>query len=354
MRILYGVVGEGLGHAMRALVVAPYLVSQGHEVRVFASGRAYNVLAAKLAHVQRIEGLSLHYTDNRINKGKTAWSNLKNLAPGLSHNVGQWLELLAGFEPDVVLSDFESWTWLCARVFGLPIVSLDNIQVLSRCDHPRSIRKGHEADFQIARQVVKGKLPGCDHYLISTFIPAAVSKKRTTLVPPLLRPAVLDATPVRGDHVVVYQSGPGCGELSDLLGKHKGTEFRIYGARPELLAPEVEGHLHFMPYSESNFLTDLISCRAVVASAGHTLMTEALHLGKPMLALPLEGQFEQMLNARWLAHLGLGLCSEKPRPRDVGELLERDKDLSRRLAREPRRGNQAALHSLQAILHAVT
>ena len=46
MRILYGVVGEGMGHAMRSRVVldAP---DRRHEVQVVVSGRAYDYLQAR-------------------------------------------------------------------------------------------------------------------------------------------------------------------------------------------------------------------------------------------------------------------------------------------------------------------
>ena len=34
MRILYGVVGEGMGHATRSAVVLSHLIARGHELRV--------------------------------------------------------------------------------------------------------------------------------------------------------------------------------------------------------------------------------------------------------------------------------------------------------------------------------
>ena len=40
MRILYGVVGEGMGHATRSAVVLSHLIARGHELRVVVSGRA--------------------------------------------------------------------------------------------------------------------------------------------------------------------------------------------------------------------------------------------------------------------------------------------------------------------------
>ena len=44
MRIAYGVMGYGRGHAMRTMSVLPSLIAQ-HEVTVFAGGDAYEVLA---------------------------------------------------------------------------------------------------------------------------------------------------------------------------------------------------------------------------------------------------------------------------------------------------------------------
>lgn len=36
-------------------------------------------------------------------------------------------------------------------------------------------------------------------------------------------------------------------------------------------------------------------------------MSEAVHLGKPVFSVPIEGQFEQVLNALYLEHLGYGM-----------------------------------------------
>ena len=38
MRVLYGAVGEGLGHATRSRGVAEHLLVQGHEVKMATSG----------------------------------------------------------------------------------------------------------------------------------------------------------------------------------------------------------------------------------------------------------------------------------------------------------------------------
>ena len=47
-------------------------------------------------------------------------------------------------------------------------------------------------------------------------------------------------------------------------------------------------------------MEDLRTARAVVATGGFSLMGEAVHLGVPMLARPIQGQFEQEMNALYL------------------------------------------------------
>ena len=48
MRILYGVVGEGMGHATRSLVILGHLLEKEHEIKVVVSGRAHAFLADRL------------------------------------------------------------------------------------------------------------------------------------------------------------------------------------------------------------------------------------------------------------------------------------------------------------------
>ena len=44
LRVLYGVNGEGMGHATRSHVVIEALLAAGHDVRVVASGAAFRYL----------------------------------------------------------------------------------------------------------------------------------------------------------------------------------------------------------------------------------------------------------------------------------------------------------------------
>lgn len=310
MKILYGVVGEGMGHAMRSRVVLEHLCAQGHEIEIMASGRACDFLSKRFEGTNRIHGFHMIYEENRVRRGKTLWSNVLQGLTGTPGNIQAYFELLKDFKPDAVISDFESWTYLYAKAHGLPILSIDNMQIINRCAHPPEIIAGDEADFQVAKAFVKGKLPFCDHYLITTFFRPEVRKERTTLVPPILRPEILAARRSRGDHLLVYQTAEGNEGLADILAQ-AGVECRVYGMRRSITEDQVEGNLRYRPFSEAGFIEDLASARGVVAGGGFTLMGEAVYLHKPMLAIPLERQFEQVMNARYLELLGFGTWTRK-------------------------------------------
>ena len=80
----------------------------------------------------------------------------------------------------------------------------------------------------------------------------------------------------------------------------------MYGVRRELTEDLADGALVFRPFSETVFLDDLRSARAVIAGGGFSLLSECVYLHKPVLSIPVEGQFEQVLNARYLEKLGYG------------------------------------------------
>ena len=171
MRILYGVVGEGMGHAMRSRVILDELVKH-HQVQVVVSGRAYDYLqkrASEQLSVKKIWGYTLVYEDNEVSAFKTAAQNLKGALTGWPENIKAYVEITERFEPEVVISDFESWIYLFGVNHRLPILSVDNMQIIDRCRHAPEILEGLGTDFQLTKAIVKAKVAGAAHYYITTF-----------------------------------------------------------------------------------------------------------------------------------------------------------------------------------------
>src|SRR5262245_17845921 len=230
MRILYGVVGEGMGHAMRSRVVLDELTRE-HQVQVVVSGRAYDYLqkrASEQLAVQKIWGYRLVDADNEVLKWRTLVENVKGAVAGWPQNVRAYVGIVERFQPDVVISDFESWSYLFAQRHELPVISIDNMQIIHRCEHPPEVLEGLTAEYELTRAIVKAKVPGAFHYHITTFFRPPLRKERTTLHPPILRPEILAARPEAGGHLLVYQTSTSNTALPEIL-KRAGRECRIYG-----------------------------------------------------------------------------------------------------------------------------
>lgn len=350
MKILYGVVGEGMGHAMRSRVVLEHLVEQGHEVVIMASGRAVEFLKKRFEGVNRIHGLHMIYEENRVRRGKTLLSNVTQGATGLPKNIAAYFELIQAFRPQVVISDFESWTYLFAKTHGLPIISIDNMQIINRCTHSPDIIRNEETNFTVTRLFIKGKLPFCDHYVITTFFRPPIRKQKTTLCAPILRPEILSANRRSGDHLLVYQTAEGNTTIADTLAK-TGLECRIYGMRRGITEEQVEGNLRYRPFSELGFVDDLASAKGVIAGGGFTLMGEAVYLHKPMLAVPLVHQFEQVLNARYLEHEGFGREAKSlDDPSTIHDFVKAIPACEEALASYHQDGNSELFHTVDGLL----
>ena len=319
MRILYGVVGEGMGHATRSRVILEHLLARGHELRVVVSGRAHSFLVDRLRArpnlaIAEIHGLTLAYDENEVDVSQSVLQNLERAPLGLLRNIQVYRQVAEnGFAPEMVISDFESWAYLYALNHRIPVVSIDNMQILNRCSHREQITDWQSFDFRLAKLAVKIKLPSAYHYLVTSFFFPPVRKKRTTLVPPILRSEILAAKREPGEHILVYQSAASNEALLPMIAD-LGVPFRIYGRASAAAAPsaapprggDAGSNVSWRAFSESGFVDDLRTARAVIAGGGFSLMSEAVHLRVPMLAVPIDGQYEQELNARYLAVLGYG------------------------------------------------
>jgi uncharacterized protein (TIGR00661 family) len=239
-----------------------------------------------------------------------------------------------GFKPSLVFSDFESWAALYALNHSLPVISIDNMQVINRCRHEASLRKAKGLGFGVTRAAVKIKIPGAYHYLVTSFFFPEVIKKRTTLVPPIVRAEVLEAKREPGDHIVLYQRSLSADELLPLL-KPLPYRFRVYGVERE----GSEGNVTLCRFSDHAFVDDLRTARAVIGGAGFSLMGEAVTLKVPMLAIPIGGQFEQELNARYLERLGYGAWATELNTDAMADFAARSDEFSRNLESYPYRDN---------------
>ena len=342
--ILYGVNGEGAGHSTRAKEVLSHLVAQGHDVHVASFDRGLQNLKPHF-EVTEIYGFRFAYVNNRVRYKRTIAKNLITV-PQAARSLSHLTKLVDEWKIDLIITDFEPLTCHVGHKLGLPVISIDNQHCLTNAvvTYPRQYRR----DAAAAKLVTRLMTPRANAYLVISFFTAPIRKRNTFLFPPLLRQEILEATPTQGDHILVYVTSP-APALAKLLSSVRGR-FIAYGFGRE----GQDGNITYKKPSLASFFADLISASAVVANSGFSLVTEALHLGKPYLAVPVSHQFEQIFNAYWLGKSGYGAYWEELNKERVESFLYNLPHYRECLAKYPRQGNGALLKKLDALITSYT
>lgn len=351
MRILYGVVGDGMGHATRSRVVAEHLRASGHDVLVVASGKAAKFLAGAGLNVVSIAGLESEYVNGAVVRGATIARVLRDAPAMLATNLPLFYGRVHRFDPELVVTDFESFAYQYAMQFGVPVVCLDNQHVIDRCALDLGAVAGSEFDYRTQRLVIAAKTPFCDRYLITSFFEPPVRPRHrhdTFFVPPIVRDVVARAPVSSGDHVLVYQSFGTDRAMLDALNRTDGR-FVVYGFNRN----ETVGNCELRAFSEEGFVRDLASSRAVVCNGGYSLISECVYLRKPVFSVPLRHQFEQILNGRYLEILGYGECHERLSPSALKGFLEGSGRCQRALDASPRVSREETLGRILAHIEQV-
>ena len=314
-KIVYGVSGEGSGHSSRAREMITHLEQQGHTVKVVSYDRGFDNLKDDF-DVFKTEGLHIASSDNRVSKVKTFTENLQRLSRGHQKLHALRKEIFKTFQPNCVITDFEPMTAYLAHHYDLPLISIDNQHRIRYMTYPCPARLQKERRMTVG--IIRAMVPRPDVSLVTTFYYGEAINDRTFFFPPILREAVLTNQPLDGRYVLVYLTS-GFESFLKLLKSFSRERFRVYGYDRD----EQNGHIVYKPFSKTGFLQDLAGCKAVMATAGFTLMTEAFFLHKPYLALPMHGQFEQELNAYLLARLKYGINLRRIRTEAIGNFLYR-------------------------------
>ncbi len=303
--ILYALNGQGRGHTSRALGVAHTLRQRGHEVLFCCGDDAAVRLRRQGEFVLDVPAPTETVRGNRVQLLVTAWQNAP-LAVRTPEIVEALAEHIAELNPDLVVADFEPFAPRAARRLGIPVVALNHQQILTETQCHVPLR--YAASAALTRLGIGVMAPRSlfERIIVpSFFFPPRRAGSQAALVPPILRPDILAAEPSRGRHVLVYVNHPvGVGRLLDVL-RRVDAPFVVYNV-PAPGQPETYPNLTFRSPSRHGFIDDLATCRAVVCTAGFTLLSEALHLGKPVLAVPNRGFFEQAVNALYLRDAGWG------------------------------------------------
>lgn len=349
-RIIYALSGQGRGHTSRVIAISDELRRAGHELLFCGGGTAREILGSEGERMLSVPPLRQVIEGNQLRFFSTIACNWESIV-GMTGIITQLADEFASFKPHLLITDFEAFSPRAAQRIGLPVLSFNHQQVVTETRYELPPRFRMNAILTgAAIRLIAPRNPA--HVLITSFFYSPLKRpERTTLVPPIIRPVIQSISPVRGSHVLVYFNHPkGAEYVLDVL-RQVDAPFVVYNFdKPE--RPEDYPNVVFKQPSLNGFLEDLASCRAVISTAGFTLTSEALFLGKPLLVAPNDGIFEQTINAIFLEREGLGrtVIGRPITVRDVTAFLDQHTIYEGRLQNRNNSGNEHAVACIEKVL----
>lgn len=338
--VFYCVCGEGMGHAIRTGVMVDRIKDK-YDVYIFSSDRAYKYLNSKFENVYEIGGFNTVYINNKVNNLKTLSDALKRNPTNMKIGYENLYKKAAQLKPDVIVTDFEIYATMVSKLRGIPLISLDNIHMITqtKIDYP----KNHLGEMLKAKSVIKTYVVKPEvHILTSFFYPKVRPGKNAVIYPPIIREDILKLEPKDGNHVIVYQTSRESERLVQRLKSLKNEQFIVYGFNKN----EIDGNLTYKEFNEDEFYDDLASAKAVICNGGFTFISEAIHLKKPIYSVPAIGNFEQTLNGFYVQKLGYGEYHEVMSAKKVANFLKRLPKYQQKLKKVKKTDNDGIVREL--------
>jgi len=299
-RVWYSVFGEGYGHSTRSEIIIKKL-QKNHTLMITGFNKSYKYLKnsfPKITH--KIEGPGFVYDKNEVAITPTILNFLNNLSSQTENNFTHIFNLIKKFKPDVLVSDFEPASHYMAYLLNIPIIEIDNMSLLEKCDV--DYKPEDTAGRLMTETVLKAFNPYSNCHLIFTLKKYPIKEKNVFLYPPIIRKQIKQITPQDKKHILIYQTQQkNFLHLIPTLKKMK-TKFIFYG----LNQSKTDGNIQYKKFSKTGFVEDMGSCSGIIMNGGFSTISEAVHLKKPMLIVPATNQYEQKFNAITVKDLKFG------------------------------------------------
>lgn len=266
--------GEGFGHASRTTAVCQKLRNQidivffcPETIRAFVQSQLPGIEVYPISFLKLVKK---HHTIQFI---QTGLANIPKLFFG-HREVAALAAQLQDLEIEVVVSDYDPILPKAARKAGIPVVAFNHQGILNRF---RSFSSITAIMAQLSNWTM---MPTYDRLITSSFYDGDVG--------PILRERIHTPLPTL-DYIFVYTKPTFFKKIAPLLSLYPTENFRLF------------------PSPTLDFLDGIKQSKAVIAPAGHQLISECLVLKKPLFVVPEKKQYEQQLNAQMLESSGRGV-----------------------------------------------
>lgn len=317
---MFIVQGEGRGHMTQALALEQILSKAGHQVTDIIIGTSSRreipafFREKTKANLQPIKSPNFYYDgkSKSIRIWKTVLFNLLK-TPLYIKDLIKINRLKNAAQPDIIINFYDV---------------LGGFYFLFFRPQTRRICIAHQylaeyPSFPFAKGLKSQKLMfkinnaltsfACHKKLALSFRNLPHQNSKLRIVPPLLRSEILSLEPCQGDHILAYVVNKGYGEeIIEWHNRNRKIKLHCFWDNkeyPDEWSPNK--NLTFHHINDQKFLKLMSTCIGYASTAGFESICEAMYLGKPVLMVPVKGQYEQACNAQDAKLAKAGISARK-------------------------------------------
>jgi uncharacterized protein (TIGR00661 family) len=284
MKVLYATQGTGNGHLSRACEIIP-LLQKKCDTDILVSGTQVEL---SLPHeiTYRLKGLGFIF-------GKKGGVDIWNTyLEANKKSFRREVKELPVEKYDFIINDFEPVSsWACYYK-KIPCISLSHQAALLDKNTPKPKKKD---------------LFGA--YILRNYAPASLwfglhfSRYSKYIYTPVIRSQVRNARPRDKGHYTVYLPAYDDKLLINHLKNFDGIRWQVFSKHANKI--NINKNIEVYPISNEAFLESMTNCTGILCGAGFETPAEALFLGKKLMVIPMQNQYEQQYNAAALKEMGI-------------------------------------------------
>ncbi|WP_158856968.1 glycosyltransferase family protein [Lunatibacter salilacus] len=321
MRFLFVIQGEGRGHMTQAMAMYQLLIVRGHDVCDVVIGTSNRREIPGFIHQQihcpihRIH--SPNFVTDSKQKSIKLWATFSQNLQQTSTFYNSLFKLKALVDerqPDVIVNFYDLLAGLYNGLFRpeAHFMTIGHQYLIAHPDFP--FATGAPLSKLLFKLATKLTAWGAKDQIALSFRPYAEDKTQASfrIWPPLLRTKIKSMLPTNGDFFLTYLVNPGYADDVKAWAKsNPETKIEAFWDQKGQTEPyRPLPNLCFYPLNESLFLEKMAACKALACTAGFESVCEAMYFGKPVMLVPVAGQYEQACNAVDAVISGAGMASD--------------------------------------------
>jgi uncharacterized protein (TIGR00661 family) len=305
LNYIFIVQGEGRGHMTQAICTYKILEKAGHKVNCVIIGiNPHREIPDFVKQQINTEIIPVEcpgfVMDSKLKSVRLVSSVIKNVLKirDFKKSLSYIHRKVKEHNPDIIINFYNPLAGLYHFLYRpkIPMICIAHQYIYLHPDY--EFPEGKAMDKSAIKFYTRLTALKASKKLALSFYPIKDDKKLSIVgFPPLLRSEVFEQEVIQRESLLVYLVN--YGYIEDIINWHKknpDVELHCFTDKKKLEG-NYSDKLHFHQLDDKKFLQMMAQCKGLVSTAGFESVCEAKYMGKPVLMVPVQGNYEQYCNA---------------------------------------------------------